>query len=78
MLHDSRNATSSFTYKIKINNRPQLEEGKKEVSTELTVFTGSKHIIPIPLPKTSDIDGDQVTISFYNLPPYLTMDIVQG
>jgi hypothetical protein len=51
-----------------------LKEGKKEAFTELSIVTGSKNIIPIPLPKTSDIDGDLVEISFTNLPPYITLN----
>ncbi len=48
------------------------------MSTEVSVFAGSKLIIPIPLPKTSDKDDDPVAISFSNLPSYITLDNVKG
>ncbi len=45
---------------------------------ELNVVTGSKLIIPIPLPKTKDLDGDPVKISFSNLPSFIVLNNAKG
>ena len=48
------------------------------MSKELHVDIGSKNIVSVPLPKTLDLDGDPVTISFNDLPSYIIMDKAKG
>ena len=44
------------------------------ISAQISFFKEYVNVVKIPLPETFDQNGDDVSISFSNLPTYITLD----